>query len=285
MNAFGGKISQIRGGEGQSYFYWRVCDVARSPINDEGRKESNRQSTGYQPRQLQHGESRSGPAPGNHQGNSKLQSKQSAGIVYQALSFKNVDDAARQAQTFRDCRGRDGIGGRHHRSKDRAQPIVETWNKPVGAHRNPEHGKSNQSKGQHQNADDIVVKVSPRSIETTDIEQGRENNEEDNVRIQCDLGQTREQAKNHAAHKEDDGIGNFETLRKRSEPSDQEHKKEKNELEVVNTNGLHGALSRNRLNRRQKKTADSSIAYWSNLRFLFNVERIRQTVAAAKLAA
>jgi hypothetical protein len=67
-------------------------------------------------------------------------------------------------------------------------------------------------------------------------------------------------------------------VRKRSEPSDQEHKKEKNELEVVNANGLHGALSRNRrnrVNRRQKKTADSSLAYWRDLRFLFNFERIR----------
>jgi hypothetical protein len=120
-----------------------------------------------------------------------------------------------------------------------------------------------------------VVKVSPRSIETPDVEQGRENNQEDNVWIQSDLGQTREKAENHAAHKEDDGIRNLETLRKCSEPSDQEHKKEKNELEVVNTNGLHGALSTKRLNRRQKKTADSSIAYWRDLRLLFNLERIR----------
>ena len=33
-------------------------------------------------------------------------------------------------------------------------------------------------------------------------------------------------------------------MRERGQPSDQEHKKEKCELEVVNACGLHGALSR-----------------------------------------
>ena len=131
----------------------------------------------------------------------------------------------------------------------------------MGSHRNPEHGESNQSKGQHQNADDIVVKVSPRSIETPDVEQGRENNQEDNVGIQRDLRQAREQAQNHAAHEEDDGIRNPETLRKRSEPSDQEHKKEKNELEVVNANGLHGGAL-------QKQKEQIKSAAKENRRFL-----------------
>jgi hypothetical protein len=49
-------------------------------------------------------------------------------------------------------------------------------------------------------------------------------------------------------------------LRKRGEPSDQEHKKEKSELEVVNPNGLHGSLSRKRLNQQQKKNRRSLLS-------------------------
>jgi hypothetical protein len=43
---------------------------------------------------------------------------------------------------------------------------------------------------------------------------------------------------------EHDGIRNLETLRKRGQPSDQEHQKENCELEVVDACGLHGGVSR-----------------------------------------
>src|ERR1700683_1807238 len=53
-----------------------------------------------------------------------------------------------------------------------------------------------------------------------------------------------QQTENHAPDEEHDGIRNFETLSERGQPSDQEHQKEKCELEVVNACGLHGAVSR-----------------------------------------
>src|SRR5271168_2956101 len=54
----------------------------------------------------------------------------------------------------------------------------------------------------------------------------------------------RQEGENHTTEEEHDGIRNFETLRERGQPSDQEHQKEKCELEVVNACGLHGAVSR-----------------------------------------
>ncbi len=55
----------------------------------------------------------------------------------------------------------------------------------------------------------------------------------------------RQQRENHPTDEENNGIRNFETLRERGQPCDQEHEKEKCELEVVNACGLHGAFSRN----------------------------------------
>ncbi len=89
-----------------------------------------------------------------------------------------------------------------------------------------------------------MVKVAPRSVKTSDVKQRGQNNQEDNIGIERDLGQMGQQGENHSTDEEHDGIRNFETLGECGQPSDQEHKKEKCELEVVNACGLHGALSR-----------------------------------------
>ena len=89
-----------------------------------------------------------------------------------------------------------------------------------------------------------MVEVAPRSVKPADVEQRGQNNQEDNIGIERDLGQMGQQGENHSADEEHNRIRNFEPLRQRGQPSDQEHEKEKCELEVVYACGLHGALSR-----------------------------------------
>ena len=88
------------------------------------------------------------------------------------------------------------------------------------------------------------MKVAPGSIEPPDEEQRGQNHQKNDVRIQRDLRQVAEEGENHATQKEHDGIRNFEFLRERRQPSDEEHEEEKRELEVVNACGLHGGVSR-----------------------------------------
>ena len=90
----------------------------------------------------------------------------------------------------------------------------------------------------------LWLKVAPRSVEPADVKQRGQNNQKDNIRAQRDLRQMRQERKNHATDEEDDGIRDLEALRKRGQPSNQEHKKEKGQLEVVNACGLHEAVSR-----------------------------------------
>ena len=98
------------------------------------------------------------------------------------------------------------------------------------------------------------MKVAPGSVEPADVEQRGQNHQKDNVRIQRDLGQMAEEGENHAADEEHDGIRNFESLRERRQPSDEEHEKEKCELEVVNACGLHGGvLQRFQINPENKR--------------------------------
>src|ERR1700691_6718864 len=88
----------------------------------------------------------------------------------------------------------------------------------------------------------------------------------------------RQEGENHTTEEEHDGIRNFETLRERGQPGDQEHKKEKCELEVVNACGLHGAVSReSRLTREYRMLHLAK----EGMEHAF----MPYTVAAAKLAA
>ena len=80
-------------------------------MNDESGKKPNRDATGYQPHQFQHCQARTGAVAGDDQGDGKLQSEQSTGIVDQAFAFQYVDNPAGKAEAFGDRGGGDGVGG------------------------------------------------------------------------------------------------------------------------------------------------------------------------------
>ena len=90
----------------------------------------------------------------------------------------------------------------------------------------------------------LWLEVTPRSVEPADVEQRGQNHQKDNIGIQRDPGQMGQEREDHAADEQHDRIRNFETLRERGQPSDQEHQKEECQLKVVNACGLHGAVSR-----------------------------------------
>ncbi len=80
-------------------------------MDDEGGKEADRHSSGYQPEKFQHGQARPGPSPGDDQCNGKLEREQPTGVVDQAFAFQYVNDPAGKTEAFGDCGGGDRIGG------------------------------------------------------------------------------------------------------------------------------------------------------------------------------
>jgi hypothetical protein len=128
-----------------------------------------------------------GPGRRDHQGDSKLESQQTAGIVDQAFAFQHIDDAPRQAKAFGNCGRGDGIGSRDHRSENRAQTIVEAGNQPACAQRDANNGEADQAKGQHKNAYDVVREVAPRGVKTPNVKQRGQNNQKHHIGIERNL--------------------------------------------------------------------------------------------------
>ena len=124
----------------------------------------------------------------------KLESKKSAGVVDQALAFENIGDSLGNADTFGDCGCRKGICGRDDCAQYQAEFPVKVGGVPLRSQSYSDHGERNQAKSQEKDAHQVVGKFPPGGLPGGGVEQRRQDDEEDDVGIESDPGNARDEA-------------------------------------------------------------------------------------------
>ena len=156
----------------------------------------------------------------------ELEGQRSGGVVDQALALDEVSDPLRNADALRDGCGGERIRGRNHGAQDQAEFPVESGKEPGRTQRNPDHSEGDQAESQQKNADHVVGKFAPGCDPRGRIKKRRENDEEDEVGIQRDFRDSRNEAEQCSCNHENDGIGDLELSCQGSEGHDEEQEQQ-----------------------------------------------------------
>lgn len=137
----------------------------------------------------------------------KLQSEQTGCVIDEALAFEYIDDAARRTDPPGDGGGGNSVGGADNGSERQTERPVEARENAGCNQRDPEDGEADQSKGEQQDADEVVVEIAPGGVSGGGVEQGREDGKEDEIRVEGNVGNTGDEAEEQSADDHDDQVG------------------------------------------------------------------------------
>ena len=139
----------------------------------------------------------------------KLESQQPSGIVNQALSFQNVGDALGQSDALGDgCRCQ-RIRRRDYCAQHQADFPFKSGKYPLRTKRHSDHSERDQPKSQKQYANQVVGKFAPGRFPGSGVKKWRKDYVKNDIRIQCDSWNPRNDAEQRSANDEDNGVRNF----------------------------------------------------------------------------
>src|SRR5205085_11818602 len=131
------------------------------------------------------------------------------GGVAQALALWNVAVAVGQADPC--CHGgcRDWIRGGDHGAKYESHAPVKAGKKQRRGASDGDDSEGDQSERQEEDTDEVVGEFRPRGQPGSTIKKRRQDDEEDDVRIEPDSWDSRNETEQQAPDYHDDGIWNL----------------------------------------------------------------------------
>jgi hypothetical protein len=170
---------------------------------------------------------------------SELENDKAGGVVDETFPFENGDDPPGQPQALRDRRGRDRIRRRNDGAEDQAGGEgegprfgQEAGNHPMGQVGDRNRGDDDQADGQQQDWPQFPAEIPPRSVEGLDVEERRQEDEENEIGIECELRQIRNEADQKSAEDEKNGIRNGQPSREKPETEDESEEQDKDDCVV-----------------------------------------------------
>ena len=216
MYPVGGEI----GGVGNQYadgdFNGSVVNAVFNPVRDPADDQADNQAAECQVSQASDAAGKRWRLIPQHHGDSEFQRQQAGSVVYQAFALDQVRDPLGNADTLRNGRSRERIGGRDHGSEHQAELPVEPGKEPVRTLRYSDHSENDQAKSQQQNAEHVVGKFAPGCDPGGRVKKRRQDDEEDDVRIERDLRNSGNEPEQPSGDHENNGIGNLKLSGQRS---------------------------------------------------------------------
>src|SRR3954451_5188352 len=240
MDALRSQIRDIRNHDAECDFDRAVVEITFDALDDEADQDADRDADADQVRDAYEADGDAGSLAAENHGDAELESEQSAGVVDEAFAFENVDDALREAHAVGDRSGGDGVGGGHDGAEDEAEAPVKSAENMRSEDGDAGYGEADQAEGEEEDADDVVFEVAPGSEPGRGVEQRRQEDEEDHVRVQGDVRDAGNEAEYEAGNDQDDGVGELEFASQRAEKDDEEEEQEKDDFDGVDGVLAHG---------------------------------------------
>jgi hypothetical protein len=120
----------------------------------------------------------------DHHGNGELQSEQAGRVVDEAFSLKEIDNALRNTETLGSRGGGNRIRSGDHCTGNATDAPVEPGKDPVRGFGDSQNREADESKGEEENANDVVGEIAPGGEPGCGVDQGRQ----DRGRSNQDLG-------------------------------------------------------------------------------------------------
>ena len=117
-------------------------------------------------------------------GERDLEDDQAGRVIHQAFALQDRDDAPGQAEPLRD-RGRgNGVGRGDDRAEHERRRQRQAGNHPMRDEGHDDRGRNDQPDREHENGPQVKPEIAPRGEEGLDVEQGRQEEEENQVGIE-----------------------------------------------------------------------------------------------------
>src|ERR1700761_8761761 len=205
MNLFRREIKHVGRENAEGDLDGGIFQPALNLLDDPAKHEADEDSPDGEPEKLQETFRDGGNAFLDDDFAGKLESQQASGVVDEALAFKDVHDALRQTDAARNGSGGNRICGRNDRTQQHAQTPVKAGKDEGCQQGNAGDGKANQTEGKKENGQQIGLEVTPGGVPRGGIQQRRQEDEEDEIRIELNVRNARDKTERKTADDHDDG--------------------------------------------------------------------------------
>ena len=155
----------------------------------------------------------------------KAEHDQGRGIVYEALAFQNGQQPLRQHQIARDRERRHGIGWRDDRSEHEADRHGKA-EQIVGHEGNARRRSHDAADGQQKDRPQVCAEAQPAHIHAGRIEQRRQQDHQDDLRLQLEPGHARQVGYGNAGCQHENGRGDRNPAADGAEAGDRNHQQQ-----------------------------------------------------------
>ena len=243
MDGIGGQIHGIRDQNAERNLDGAIVNSPLHIVDDPAGEEAEPDAAEGEPDEHQDATGHGGHAPVHDNIGSELKGEQARGVVDQAFSFENVDDAAGKSDTSCDGCSRDRVGGGDDGSEHQPDTPVEAGEGIRGHQGNCENGESHQPEGQKKDIDEVVAEVAPGGEPRGGVEKRRENDQEDQVGVEGNPGDARDETESQPSDDHDDRVRSSQFSSEESEDYYEKKQKKKHEFNGANlTHSTHPIL-------------------------------------------
>ena len=141
-------------------------------------------------------------------------------VVDEALAFDRSDDVPRDVELVGDRREGDLVGRSDDGAEDERHAPRHAGDDRVGDDRDGNRGEDDQAKGHLEDPERTGAELASRRGYALPIEQGREKDDEHEVRRQRNRRHARDETDRHSAEHENDRIGDVDAIRDRDQHDD-----------------------------------------------------------------
>jgi hypothetical protein len=159
-------------------------------------------------------------AAANRGGHRHLVGHERRGVVEQALALDPAHEPAREADATHDQRACQRIGGRHHRAQHERRRPRHVGHEHVGHPRDRDHREQHEADRYEGERAQVGAQVAEVGEERRAIQEWREEDHEDHIRVEVHRFDARHEAEQRAADDEHDGIGDRQDARQGAEARD-----------------------------------------------------------------
>jgi hypothetical protein len=139
------------------------------------------------------------PNAGQSRRHGKTEQDQARGVVEQALAFQQHHQPARQGHAFEDCFCGYRVRRRHDGAERKTRRPRQIGHDPVRDQANRKRGERHGSDGQQQYAPKISTEIRPGGEIGPVHQQRRQEQDEDQLRIETDRGEARDKCQHNTA--------------------------------------------------------------------------------------
>src|SRR5581483_5692611 len=127
-NRIGGQIGHVGRQYAERDFDGSVIDAVFDLVDDFSNQKSEHDSNGNEIGKAEQAGGEGRVLASHEQSEAKFEGQERAGIVDQALAFKDVHDAFGQSDALGNGGGGDRVRGSHHSAENQTHTPVKTWN-------------------------------------------------------------------------------------------------------------------------------------------------------------